>query len=84
MVKNKTMKITSKFNIGDRVIGIDYNRQLQAFDIAKITISAKADRIEIDYYPSDGNGGYEYMAFNEKYCFNTINEATAYIVGGLR
>lgn len=77
------MKITSKFNIGDRVIGIDYNRQLQAFEVAKISISVKADNVEIDYYPSDGRGGDEFVTFNEKYCFDTINDATDYIVGGL-
>lgn len=75
------MEINTKFNVGDRVTGISYKHQIVAFEVAKIAVSAKADSVEVDYYPSDGKGGYEFTSFSEKYCFATKDEALAYIQG---
>lgn len=75
------MVIKTKFDVGDRVTGISSKHLLVAFEIAKIVVSAKADSVEVEYYPSDGNGGYEFTSFAEKYCFSTKGEALAYIQG---
>lgn len=75
------MEIKSKFNVGDHVCGINYQHKLIEFKVAKISVSVKADGVEIDYYPSDGKGGYEFASFAEKYCFSTKDEALAYIKG---
>lgn len=75
------MEINTKFNVGDRVIGISYKHQLIDFAVAKIAVSLKADILEVDYYPSDGKGGYEFTSFPGKYCFTTKDEALAYIQG---
>ena len=75
------MEIKSKFNIGDHVCGITYQHKLTESVVAKISVSVKADGVEIDYYPSDGKGGYEFTSFAEKYCFSTKDEALAYIKG---
>ena len=73
------MEINTKFNVGDHVNGISYKHQLVAFDVAKIAVSVRDSGIEINYYPSDGKGGYDFMSFDEKYCFATKDEALAYI-----
>ena len=73
------MVIKTKFNVGDRVTGINYKHQLIDFAVAKIAVSANADIVEVEYYPSDGKGGYEFTFFPEKYCFATTDEALAYI-----
>lgn len=75
------MEIRTKFNVGDHVTGISSKHLLVAFEIAKIAVSAKADCVEVDYYPSDGKGGYEFTSFPERYCFATKDEALAYIQG---
>ena len=75
------MEIKTKFNVGDRVTGISCKHQIVAFEVAKIAVSAKADIVEVDYYPSDGKGGYEFSSFPERYCFATTDEALAYIQG---
>lgn len=75
------MEIRTKFNVGNNVTGISYKHQIVAFEIAKISVSVKADEVEIEYYPSDGKGGYEFTSFAEKYCFATKDEALAYIQG---
>ena len=75
------MEINTKFNIGDRVTGISYKHQIIEFVVAKIVVSLKADVLEVDYYPSDGKGGYEFTSFPGKYCFATTNEALVYIQG---
>ena len=75
------MEINTKFNVGDHVIGISYKHQIIEFVVAKIAVSAKADSVEVDYYPSDGKGGYEFTSFSGKYCFATKDEALAYIQG---
>jgi hypothetical protein len=75
------MEINTKFNVGNHVTGISYKHQIVDFEIAKISVSAKADSVEVDYYPSDGKGGYEFTSFPEKYCFATKDEALAYIQG---
>lgn len=75
------MEINTKFNVGDHVTSINYKHQIVAFEIAKIAVSAKADSVEVDYYPSDGKGGYEFTSFSGKYCFYTTEEALAYIQG---
>ena len=79
------MEINTKFNVGNHVTGITYKHQIVDFEIAKISVSAKADSVEVDvevdYYPSDGKGGYEFTSYPEKYCFATKDEALAYIQG---
>ena len=75
------MEINTKFNIGDRVTGISYKHQIIEFVVAKIAVSAKADSVEVEYYPSDGSCGYEFTSYLEKYCFATKDEALAYIQG---
>ena len=75
------MEIKTKFNVGNHVTGISYKHQIVDFEIAKISVLAKADSVEVDYYPSDGKGGYEFTSFPEKYCFATKDEALAYIKG---
>lgn len=75
------MVIKTKFNVGDRVTGISCKHQIVAFEVANIAVSAKADCVEVDYYPSDGKGGYEFTSFSERYCFATTDEALAYIQG---
>lgn len=75
------MEIKSKFNVGDHVCGINYRHKLEEFEVAKIAVSVKADITEVDYYPSDGKGGYEFTSFAERYCFATKDEALAYIKG---
>ena len=77
----RNMDIKTEFNVGDRVTGISCKHQIVAFEVAKIAVSAKADIVEVDYYPSDGKGGYEFTSFPEKYCFATKDEALAYIQG---
>ena len=75
------MEINTKFNFGDRVTGISCKHQIVSFEVAKIAVSVKADSVEFDYYPSDGEGGYEFTSFSGKYCFATKDEALAYIQG---
>lgn len=75
------MEINTKFNVGNNVTGISYKHQIVDFEIAKISVSAKANSAEVEYYPSDGKGGYEFTSFPEKYCFATKDEALAYIQG---
>lgn len=75
------MEIKTKFNVGDHVTGISYKHKLIEFVVAKITVSLKADILEVDYYPSDDKGGYEFTSFSGKYCFSTKDEALAYIQG---
>lgn len=67
----ENMEIKTKFNVRDHVCGITYQHKLTEFVVAKISVSVKADGVEIDYYPSDGRGGYEFTSFAEKYCFST-------------
>ena len=73
------MEIKTKFNVGDHVTGISYKHKLVSFEIAKIAVSARDADVEIDYYPSDGKGSYEFVGFSEKYCFATEREAMTYI-----
>ena len=73
------MEIKTKFNVGDHVIGISFKHQLIDFVVAKIAVSAKADSVEVDYYPSDGKGGYHFVSYDERYCFASKDEALAYI-----
>lgn len=75
------MKIESKFNIGDHVCSINCLHKLVEFKVGKIAVQVKADIVEIDYYPSDGKGGYEFSSFSERYCFATKDEALAYMQG---
>jgi len=75
------MEINTKFNVGDHVIGISYKHQIIEFVVVKIDVSLEADILEVDYYPSDGNGGYEFASFPERYCFASIDEALAYVQG---
>ena len=73
------MEINTKFNVGDHVLGISYKHQLIDFVVAKIAVSAKADSVEVNYYPSDGKGGYNFVSYDERYCFATKDEALSYI-----
>ena len=75
------MEINTKFNVGDRVTGISCKHQIVSFEVAKIAVSVKADSVEFDYYPSDGEGGYEFTSFSGRYCFATTDEALVYIQG---
>lgn len=75
------MVIKTKFNVGDTVYGISYAHKLVEFEIGHVSVSAKADGVDIEYYPSDGKGGYKFTSYDEKYCFVTIHEALAYIQG---
>lgn len=74
------MDITTKYNIGAQVIGISHKRTLKKFKIAAIDAHVKNDgSLEIVYNPSDGNGGVSYEYFEERYCFDSIDQALAYI-----
>lgn len=75
------MEIKTKFNVGDHVCGINYQHKIVAFEVAMIVARVEADNVEIDYYPSDGKGGYEFTSFPERYCFAAKEEALAYIKG---
>lgn len=74
------MEIKTKFNLGDSVYGISFNHKLIDFKVGKIEASIKPDGIEISYYPSDGENGYLFSSFNEKYSFAEAKEALEYIV----
>lgn len=73
------MEIKTKFNFGDKVTGIRSNHKLQSFVVARVSIFAKDGDMEVDYYPSDGKGGYNLDYIDEKYCFGTEAEALAYV-----
>lgn len=75
------MEIKTKFNFGDKVTGINIEHKIVAFEVGKIAVSVKANEVEIEYYPSDGKGGYDFPSFNEKYCFASEADALAYVKG---
>ncbi len=75
------MEIKIKFNLGSKVTGINIEHKIVAFEVGKIAVSVKANGTEVEYYPSDGKGGYDFRCFNEKYCFPTEADALAYIKG---
>lgn len=75
------MEIKTKFNLGDKIIGIRSNHKLQSFVVARVSIFATNGEFEVNYYPSDGNSGYNLDYIDERYCFATEAEALAYIKG---
>lgn len=75
------MEIKTKFNVGDEVFAITHEHRLVKFVVGRIDVAIKKDEVGVFCCPSDGNGGYEYMPFDEKYCFATEDEAMSYVKG---
>ena len=65
------MEITTKFNLGDTVWTVDLmHLNIRSFEVARIGVTSTIENgTNVELYPSDGKGGYEWKCYEEKKCY---------------
>jgi len=73
-------QITTKFNVGDRVVALDNKTQkIRELQIASISIGVTRDGQNVTIYPVGKDGTNYYDKYEEERCFSTREELLDYI-----